>query len=52
MRASIDANCSWKCEIGGLDEGFEYYGESVSVDADDVFCWICGFSVVILRGRS
>jgi len=49
MRAPIDVHFSWKREIGGSDEGSENHGESVSVDIDNVFRWICGFSALFWR---
>jgi hypothetical protein len=34
---------SWKCEVGRLDEGFAYHWQSILVDFDDIFYWLCTF---------
>lgn len=43
MKAAINNPRSWKREIGRLDEGSGYHGESVPTDVNDVFCWLCMF---------
>jgi hypothetical protein len=34
---------SWKCEVGRLDEGFAYHRQSILVDFDHIFHWLCTF---------
>ena len=42
---------SWKCEVGRLDEGFAYHRQSILVDFDDIFHWLCTFFVGVKASR-